>query len=94
MSLEGAERENAVEIRVLGELSVRRNGARVALPQSKKARALLGYLVLTGRSHRRERLSRLLWDVTDDSRGALRWTLSRIRASVDGARRFADRRGS
>jgi DNA-binding SARP family transcriptional activator/tetratricopeptide (TPR) repeat protein len=84
VSLSDAERENAVEIRVLGELNVSRKGVRVALPQSKKARALLGYLVLTGRSHRRERLARLLWDVADDSRGALRWTLSRVRAAVDG----------
>jgi DNA-binding SARP family transcriptional activator len=57
----------------------------VALPQSKKARALLGYLVLTRRAHRRERLTGLFWDVADDARGALRWTLSRVRAAIDEA---------
>jgi DNA-binding SARP family transcriptional activator/tetratricopeptide (TPR) repeat protein len=68
---------------VLGELRVYRDGELIALPQSKKARALLGYLVVTRRAQRRERLANLLWDVTDDSRGALRWTLSRVRAAID-----------
>jgi DNA-binding SARP family transcriptional activator len=64
------------------------------LPQSKKARALLGYLVLTRRAHRRERLASLFWDVADDARGALRWTLSRVRAAIDAppaSRIIADR---
>ncbi len=69
---------------MLGELRVYRNGALLALPQSKKARALLGYLALTRRPQRRERLAKLFWDVADDARGALRWTLSRVRAAVDG----------
>lgn len=60
-----------------------RGGVPLALPQSKKARALLGYLVLTRRPHRRERLASLFWDVADDARGALRWTLSRVRTAVD-----------
>lgn len=68
---------------VLGELRVYRAGARVALPQSKKARALLGYLLVTRRPQRRERLAKLFWDVADDARGALRWTLSRVRAAID-----------
>ena len=61
-----------VEVRVLGELEVSRGGQQLALPASKKARALLGYLVLTRRFHRRERLARLLFDVTDDRRRELR----------------------
>src|SRR5262249_51362976 len=48
-----------------------------------KTRGLLAYLALTGRTHRRERLSSLLWDEADDPRGALRWSLSRLRALVD-----------
>lgn len=58
------------------------NGA-LQLPPSKKTRALLAYLATTGRSHRRERLCSLLWDVTDDPRGALRWSLSRLRPLVN-----------
>src|SRR5690606_27363936 len=83
-----------LELRMLGELEVLRAGRAVALPQSKKTRALLAYLVLTDREHRRERLCDLFWDVTDDRRGALRWSLSKLRAVVDDAgasRIIADR---
>ena len=71
------------ELRFLGEMEVLRDGQRLDLPPSKKTRGLLAYLALTGRPHRRERLCSLLWDVADDPRGALRWSLSRLRAIVD-----------
>jgi len=70
-------------IQVLGELRVERGGALATLPPSRKTRALLAYLALTGREHRRARLSEMFWDVADDPRGALRWSLSKIRALVD-----------
>jgi len=73
----------ALELRVLGELEVRRNGAVVSLPPSRKTRSLLAYLALTQKSHRRERLCEFLWDVADDPRGALRWSLSKLRSSVN-----------
>lgn len=75
--------EPRVAVRLLGEIEVERGGAVVALPPSRKTRALLAYLALTGREHRRDRLCSLLWDVTDDPRGALRWSLSRLRPIVD-----------
>lgn len=68
---------------MLGELRVRRDGKDVELPASKKTRALLGYLVLTARPHRRDRLCELFWDRTDDPKGALRWALSKLRAIVN-----------
>ncbi|MFL5281228.1 MAG: response regulator [Rhodopila sp.] len=70
-------------IRLLGDLAILRAGAPLPLPPSKKTRALLAYLVTTGRPQRRERLCNLLWDVPDDPRGALRWSLSKLRALVD-----------
>ena len=73
----------ALQVQVLGPLSVQRDGEPVRLPQSKKTRGLLAYLAITGRSHRRDRLCSLLWDVADDPRGALRWSLSKIRLVVD-----------
>ena len=73
----------ALQVQVLGPLSVQRDGERVRLPQSKKTRGLLAYLAITGRAHRRDRLCSLLWDVADDPRGALRWSLSKIRPVVD-----------
>jgi pimeloyl-ACP methyl ester carboxylesterase/DNA-binding SARP family transcriptional activator len=81
-------------IKVLGELEVLRAGEAVRLPSSKRTRALLAYLALTGRPHRRERLCELLWELPDDPRGALRWSLSKLRPIVneDGIDRImADR---
>jgi len=78
----------------LGEVRVLRDGTMLELPPSRKTRALLAYLVVTGRAHRRERLCSLLWDLPDDPRGALRWSLSKLRALVDepgAARIVADR---
>jgi DNA-binding SARP family transcriptional activator len=72
-------------IDLFGELEVRSGGRPLALPQSKKTRALLAYLALTERVHRREQLCRLFWDVTDDPRGALRWSLSKLRGLFEGA---------
>lgn len=73
-------------IQTLGELTVKRDGKSVALPASKKTRALLAYLVLTRRPHRRDRLCELFWDVPDDPRGALRWSLSKLRPVVNDAK--------
>jgi DNA-binding SARP family transcriptional activator/predicted ATPase len=78
-------KRNLLNIKVLGGIELRRGADSVPLPQSKKTRALLAYLVVTARPHRRERLCSLLWDVTDDPRGALRWSLSKLRALVDGS---------
>jgi pimeloyl-ACP methyl ester carboxylesterase/DNA-binding SARP family transcriptional activator/class 3 adenylate cyclase len=82
-----------LEIRVLGDLIVARDGQPVGLPPSKKTRALLVYLACIGRPQRRERLCELFWDVPDDPRGALRWSLSKIRQVLgpDGDCLQADR---
>lgn len=83
-----------LSLRFMGEVRVERDGQVLELPPSKKTRALLAYLAVTGRMHRRERLCSLLWDIPDDPRGALRWSLSKIRALVDepqGLRLVADR---
>jgi len=70
-------------LRLLGEVEVLRHGAPVVLPSSRKARAVLVYLAATGRSHRRERLCSMFWDIPDDPRAALRSSLSMIRRVVD-----------
>ncbi|MER8874169.1 transcriptional regulator, partial [Mesorhizobium sp. M0814] len=84
----------SLEIRVLGDLTVLRLGEVVSLPPSKKTRALLAYLALVERPQRRERLCEMFWEVPDDPRGALRWSLSKIRQVVelgDGGILEADR---
>jgi DNA-binding SARP family transcriptional activator/predicted ATPase len=75
--------EHSLEIRLLGEPAILRSGHALVLPPSKKTRALLVYLVASGRSHSRERLCDLLWEGPDDPRGALRWSLAKLRQLFD-----------
>lgn len=85
---------NVFELQLIGPLAVRRDGAPRALPPSRKTRALLAFLAISGKPERRERLCDLFWDTPDDPRGQLRWSLSKLRAVVDdpGAPRLhADR---
>lgn len=76
----------SLSIRTLGEMTVFHNGKAVDLPPSKRTRALLAYLAITARPHRRDRLCEMFWQVPDDPRGALRWSLSKIRPLVNDAR--------
>jgi pimeloyl-ACP methyl ester carboxylesterase/DNA-binding SARP family transcriptional activator len=81
-------------LRVLGRMELARDDSAVPLPQSKKTRALLAYLAMTRRAHSRDKLCELFWDVPDDPRGSLRWSLSKLRLLVNegGAERLqADR---
>jgi pimeloyl-ACP methyl ester carboxylesterase/DNA-binding SARP family transcriptional activator len=81
-------------IRLLGPMTVTRGDGAIELPRSQKTRALLAYLIVTGRQQQRHRLCEMFWDVADDPRGALRWSLSKLRVLVDDedARRIiADR---
>ena len=84
---------DVLQIRLIGDLAVLKDGSPVRLPPSKKARALLAYLVLSPGPHRRERLCELFWQIPDDPRGSLRWALSKLRSVVnDGPERIeADR---
>ncbi|MEM6464542.1 MAG: alpha/beta fold hydrolase [Pseudomonadota bacterium] len=75
-----------LEFRLLGELRVFCNGTEVPLPASRKTRALLAFLVATGRPHRRERLCELFWDLPSDPKAALRWSLTKLRKVVDTPR--------
>ena len=65
----------------------------MALPASRKVRALFAYLALAPRPVARSQLCELLWDVPNDPRGELRWCLSKIRSLVDerGRRRVQTR---
>jgi len=75
----------SIEVRLLGRVEVRRDGATLVLPASRKVRALLAYLALAPSPVSRSHLCELLWDVPDDPRGELRWCLSKIRRLVDDA---------
>jgi len=77
------EEDASLEIRVLGDFAVLRNGENVGLPPSRKTRALLAYLAVTNHPQHRDRLCTMFWDVPEDPRGALRWSLSKIRQIVN-----------
>lgn len=76
---------DGLEIRLLGELEVRRDGVALPLPQSKKTRALLAYLALQRAPQRRDALCELLWEMPDDPRAALRWSLTKLRPLLNEA---------
>lgn len=71
--------QNMIEISALGQMSLRRSGVDVPLTSSRKTRALLAYLAITGQPHLREHLCEMFFDNTNDPRGALRWSLSKLR---------------
>lgn len=73
-----------LSVRLLGPLVIVRDGVPVALPASRKLRALFAYLALAPRPVGRSRLCELLWDVPNDPRGELRWYLSKLRSALDG----------
>ncbi|NIC05916.1 hypothetical protein [Billgrantia bachuensis] len=87
---------NALALNLLGDLEVIRDGQVLALPPSRKTRALLAYLARHSRPLSREHLCDLLWELPDDPRGSLRWSLSKLRRLVNDADRSrlkADRLG-
>lgn len=94
LSLVETHKPSEFEIRLLGGLCVIRNGVEVPLPASKKARALLAFLIETGRPHRRDRICEIFWDLPNDPKAALRWALTKLRKVIDSperARIVADR---
>ncbi len=72
-----------LHIRLLGELTLLRGDTALALPPSRRTRALLGYLVASGGPQTRSTLCDLLWDGPDDPRASLRWSLTKLRPLVD-----------
>jgi DNA-binding SARP family transcriptional activator len=73
----------SLRVRLLGPLKISRDGVPLALPASRKVRALFAYLSIAPRPLARSQLCELLWDVPNDPRGELRWCLSKIRSLVD-----------
>ncbi|WP_164547072.1 BTAD domain-containing putative transcriptional regulator [Mesorhizobium sp. M6A.T.Cr.TU.016.01.1.1] len=77
-----------LSVRLLGPLTIMRDGAVVQLPASRKLRALFAYLALAPHAVGRSRLCELLWDVPNDPRGELRWCLSKLRSILDDPARI------
>lgn len=86
--------DTALSIRTFGPLEVSLDGESFELPASRKTRALLAFLVLSGNTQRRDRLCELLWDTPPDPRSSLRWSLSKLRPVINAggcARLLTDR---
>lgn len=84
----------SLSLQTIQEVMLFNDDTPVPLPASRRTRALLVYLILTKRMHRRERLCELFWTEADDPRAALRWSLSKMRPlvnEVEHERLWADR---
>jgi DNA-binding SARP family transcriptional activator len=79
----GANSAPRLHVQMLGPLTLSREGVTLALPTSRKVRALIPYLALAPRAVTRSQLCELLWDVPNDPRGELRWSLSKLRSVLD-----------
>ncbi|MFN3388022.1 MAG: alpha/beta fold hydrolase [Allosphingosinicella sp.] len=70
-------------LRLVGELALFEGDRDVPLPASRKTRALFVYLLRARAPVRRERLCELFFDLPDDPRAALRWSLTKIRHMLE-----------
>ena len=68
---------------MMGGFRLTQNGSNIDLPKSKKTRALLAYLIVTGRPQRRESLCELFWETSHDPKASLRWSLSQLKKVAD-----------
>ncbi len=84
--------EHGLEIRVLGPVDIRVDGAPLVV-DTRKAVAILVLLGVEGRPYARDELAAMLWPESDDesARGALRRTLSVLRAALGTRWVTADR---
>jgi len=83
---------SGLTIRLLGDARAMLNGVEIRV-DTRKAIALLAWLAVTGREHRRETLAALLWPDADDARAraALRRTLSALSGALNGGWLLATR---
>lgn len=76
-----------LRIETAGAIRVISNDTVVPLPRSRKTRALLAYLALAPHRHSRQRLCEFLWELPDDPRAALRWSLTKLRPILNSGGR-------
>jgi DNA-binding SARP family transcriptional activator/tetratricopeptide (TPR) repeat protein len=76
-----------LEVRLAGEMQLRADGAELAPPASRRARAVLAFLALNPGRHPRGRLAARFWpDVLDESaRASLRVALTELRQALGPA---------
>ncbi len=74
---------DSIQVKLFGGANLSIDGHQVDL-DTRKAMALLAYLLITGRPHHRDALSTFFWPEADQisARGALRRTLSSLRKAI------------
>jgi DNA-binding SARP family transcriptional activator/TolB-like protein len=72
-----------LRLQLLGPLAAWHDDQPVALPASRKVRALIAYLAVAPRVLTRAHLADLLWAQPIDPRAELRWCLSKARSVLD-----------
>jgi TolB-like protein len=75
--------DHPIQLRLLGRLTLRRQGVEINLPSSRKVRGLLALLAMAPSPLPRSRVCDLLCDSSSDPRGELRWCLSKLRTVLD-----------
>src|SRR5262249_27621312 len=70
---------------LLGSFELRANDRNIHPALDRKTRAILAYLVATGRPHSRQSLYSLFCQEALDPAGTLRWHLSRLRRQLNPA---------
>lgn len=75
--------DGRLRLQMLGPFAVCRGGQSIALPSSRKLRALFAYLALAPRPIGRSPPCDLLWKTPNDPRGELRGCLSKIRQAIE-----------
>ncbi len=81
---------DVIAVRLIGPTRITLGEGELALPASRKTRAILAYLLLADRPVSRQQLCELFFDLPDDPRAALRWSLSKLRPvlGADGTDRI------
>ncbi len=76
----------SLAVRLLGPLTIQRNGASIAGLRSRKALALFVYLVATEKPVTRAKLVDLIWPDQDEKRGRanLSWALNHLKKHIPG----------
>lgn len=72
-----------VSLQLFGQMRLVRDGRSHLSPLTRKTRAILGYLALATRPASRQRLCEMFFDIPDDPRASLRWSLSKLRPMID-----------
>ncbi len=70
------------QVALLGDLDLRVESKAVALPRSRKSRAVFAYIAAAERPVPRSKLCDLFFSTTANPKGNLRWSLSRLRKKL------------